>query len=604
MATILNETIPGPVALRAGPLSLLYENGYVRSIRVGDREMVRRIYMALRDDYWNTIPGTLENVSLSRGDGSFFLTFDSRHRRNDVDFLWRGEITGNNSGELAFAMHGIALSGFRRNRIGLCALHPLPVCKGTRCQVETVDGDIVSSAFPEAIAPYRVFDNVRALTYPVTDGLNVTVRFEGDVFETEDQRNWTDATYKTYSTPLSLPVPVVVEKGTIISQKIVVTLDKQLSFPMVSRRTQMAGPHRVSFAARPPCHSLPSIGVVESQQVTDRSFASSACTHRRIDLRFETDDMESIIAYAHQINSEHGTPVELALHCTGDCAAEVALFARLFTAKPFTVARFLVYKNGERSTSASTVTAVRGILHEIAPDASIVGGTNGYFVEINRSHPPVELLDGICFSATPQVHTFDDCAIMENLTGLFETVSAAKALAGDGEIVLSPLTLRPRSNPALPQKDGGPDSRMQTLFGAAWILGAIAKCMEGKASGVTFGDVTPGTPAAVFLAWLHACTRMKGPVRGVTGGTASVCGIGFYANEEFSAVAANLTNKTIQAEFTGLPERCECSLLEDGEFGKGAGNEGPGTAISIVNGSVLCSLPAYAVVGFMGENRA
>ena len=34
----------------------------------------------------------------------------------------------------------------------------------------------------------------------------------------EDQRNWTDASFKTYSTPLSEPIPVTVKAGTRISQ--------------------------------------------------------------------------------------------------------------------------------------------------------------------------------------------------------------------------------------------------------------------------------------------------------------------------------------------------------------------------------------------------
>ena len=39
------------------------------------------------------------------------------------------------------------------------------------------------------------------------------IRFEGDLWEMEDQRNWTDASYKTYSTPLRLPYPVEIQRG-------------------------------------------------------------------------------------------------------------------------------------------------------------------------------------------------------------------------------------------------------------------------------------------------------------------------------------------------------------------------------------------------------
>ena len=36
---------------------------------------------------------------------------------------------------------------------------------------------------------------------------------EGDTFEMEDQRNWTDASYKTYVRPLALPWPYTLAGG-------------------------------------------------------------------------------------------------------------------------------------------------------------------------------------------------------------------------------------------------------------------------------------------------------------------------------------------------------------------------------------------------------
>ena len=40
-----------------------------------------------------------------------------------------------------------------------------------------------------------------------------TVRFHGEVFESEDQRNWGDYSFKTYSTPQARPKPVAVAPG-------------------------------------------------------------------------------------------------------------------------------------------------------------------------------------------------------------------------------------------------------------------------------------------------------------------------------------------------------------------------------------------------------
>ena len=35
----------------------------------------------------------------------------------------------------------------------------------------------------------------------------ITIRFEGEVFEMEDQRNWTDASFKTYAHHSPVPTP-------------------------------------------------------------------------------------------------------------------------------------------------------------------------------------------------------------------------------------------------------------------------------------------------------------------------------------------------------------------------------------------------------------
>mgnify|MGYP006195238293 CR=1 FL=1 len=47
----------------------------------------------------------------------------------------------------------------------------------------------------------------------------------GDVFEMEDQRNWTDASYKTYVRPLALPWPYTLEAGTELEQAVTPSLD-------------------------------------------------------------------------------------------------------------------------------------------------------------------------------------------------------------------------------------------------------------------------------------------------------------------------------------------------------------------------------------------
>ena len=231
-----DEPLPEQTQLCAGPLSMIFEAGDLRYIRFGDHEILRRIYVAVRDHNWDTILPQLSNIQVDQEGDAFRITYDVANKMADVDFFWGGTITGDADGTITFSMDGEARSTFRRNRIGFCVLHPMS-CAGVPCRIEKVDGTVEESAYPISIAPQHLidgeikpvapFNNMRAVRYEVTAGVEAEVRFEGEIFEMEDQRNWTDASYKTYGTPLSEPFPVEVPAGTKISQRITLTLKTQ-----------------------------------------------------------------------------------------------------------------------------------------------------------------------------------------------------------------------------------------------------------------------------------------------------------------------------------------------------------------------------------------
>ena len=55
---------PRRTALRAGPLSLDYETGALRRIRLGDREVLRQVYVAVRDPDWDTIEPVISDLRI------------------------------------------------------------------------------------------------------------------------------------------------------------------------------------------------------------------------------------------------------------------------------------------------------------------------------------------------------------------------------------------------------------------------------------------------------------------------------------------------------------------------------------------------------------
>ena len=77
-----------------------------------------------------------------------------------------------------------------------------------------------NSTFPALVDPVQPFLAIRALTHEVLPGLKATVRMEGDTFEMEDHRNWTDASFKTYVRPLALPWPYTLPAGEAVKQSV------------------------------------------------------------------------------------------------------------------------------------------------------------------------------------------------------------------------------------------------------------------------------------------------------------------------------------------------------------------------------------------------
>ena len=218
------QPLPTQTLLRAGPLSLIYTDGDLRAITLGSAEILRRVYVAVRDHNWGTVPTTLHDVRVQADEEAFSVEYEAENVAGEVDFHWHGSIVGEPTGKITFRMEGECRLTFWRNRIGFCVLHPM-ACAGRPCVVEHVDGRRTEGAFPQAISPHQPFMDIRAIRHEVEPGVWAEVRLEGDTFEMEDQRNWTDASYKTYSTPLALPFPVQVQAGTRVAQMVMLTLE-------------------------------------------------------------------------------------------------------------------------------------------------------------------------------------------------------------------------------------------------------------------------------------------------------------------------------------------------------------------------------------------
>src|SRR5262245_42908618 len=89
------------IRLRAGPIQLQYEAGDLRYLCFEGREVLRRIYAAVRDFNWLTIAGRLTDEKINVESDQFQISYISIHEKDAVRFEWRARISGFPDGRIA-----------------------------------------------------------------------------------------------------------------------------------------------------------------------------------------------------------------------------------------------------------------------------------------------------------------------------------------------------------------------------------------------------------------------------------------------------------------------------------------------------------------------
>jgi D-apionolactonase len=518
--------------LRAGPLSMRLESGGLRYIRLGRYEVLRRIYVAVRDRNWGTAPTRLSHLAKEIERDSFRIEFDCEHQEGEIDFLWHGTITGAPDGTVVFSFDGVARSTFHYNRIGFCVLHPISECAGRPCEVIHTNGEIEPGIFPAEIAPHQPFKDIRAITHEILPGLYATARMEGETFEMEDQRNWTDSSYKTYGTPLELPFPVRVMKGERFSQRITLTLTGCVPEP--SSISYSESPEIDLFVEAKTPRKLPRIGLgvaSDGRALTELELArlrALGLSHLRVDLRISQDDFEAKLERAAAETLALDAQLEAALFLSDMAPAELRrLLAGVRRVRP-RIASWLIFHEAEKVTSARWVRLAHETLRQYDPDVPVGAGTNLWFTEINRSLPASEEADLLCYAVSPQVHASDDLTLVENLEAQEATVRKALHLSSGKPLAITPVTLKPRfsAGATWPEIHQEPDElppqvdvRQTSLFAAVWTLGSIKYLAESGVSSITYYETSgwrgvmeyetgsplpdkfPSFPGAVFPLW-------------------------------------------------------------------------------------------------------
>jgi D-apionolactonase len=529
------EKVTPRKTLRAGPLTCELDGGNLRYVRIGGKEAIRAIAFIVRDRNWGTYNPALENLKVGQGPSSFEVSYDAVCKDAEQELRYRATITGASDGTLAFAGTATAVGDFTTNRTGFVVLHPIEGVAGAPVEVLHTDGRRVRARFPELIDPMCPFEDIRALTHEVLPGVSVTCTMQGDAYEMEDHRNWSDASYKTYIRPLAKPWPYTLAAGETSEQS--VTLSIAGRAPAVAAGA--AAPVRLTVGA--PAGVMPELGLSLrpehahlTLQATDLvkelgpQFLVCPFDSRIADgydgppaVGLSTFPFDRRVAERGRVLADYraigeATGAEMVLEAVLACrdakgapSADPAIMRRDLGAIRDAVAaagiRFAKVEVAPACDLKCTLPgsiwppcppaeAIYAAAREAFPDTAIGGGMFSYFTELNRKRPPAAALDFVVHTTCPIVHAADDTSVMETLEALPHIIKSTRSFIAGKPYRVGPSAIGARDNPygasAAPNPENGRralvtmDPRQRGLFAAAWYLGYFAHMARGAVDAV------------------------------------------------------------------------------------------------------------------------
>ena len=515
------EEVPPPRVLRAGRLSAELEAGNLRYIRWDGEEVLRAVSFIVRDRDWGTYAPEISELSVEEGDGSFSVSLSATAGA----FAYEARIDGRADGRLVFHGRGATQTGFETNRTGFVILHPIEGVAGTPVTITHTDGSEVEGRFPEIIDPVQPMMDLRALSHRTPGGLSVRVLMEGDTYEMEDQRNWTDASYKTYVRPLALPWPYRIEPGEVVEQTVSVTVSGE------ARAGEASG--AVSVRPGEALGPVPPLGLglrpEDAGTALDAADALRALGPAHVVLHHDPraghdrGTLEAMLEVARALGAEPWLEAVVEAPDDAGAVAEVEALGALARDLGDPFATVLVSPApdlkctlpGSEWPPAPDADALYDAARRAFPGARIAGGMFAYFTELNRKRPPVDRLDLMSFTTSPMVHAGDDRSVMESREAHPAIVASTARIADGTPWAVGPSAIGMRDNPYGEAPKENPrnvrqamnraDPRQRGLLGAAWNLAYFADFARGGADAVALGAGTgpsgvvhDGSPAPWF----------------------------------------------------------------------------------------------------------
>ena len=453
--------------------------------------------------------------------------------------------------ELRFTFEVLATADVEVTRAGPCVLSdpgdlgPTFVAAGPAGEHEVV--------VPDRILLDRTATGFDRLELSL-GGCNVAIGFAGELFEMEDQRNWGDATFKSYCPPLTEPQAFLLRSGEVRRYDITFSATPTAAGGGLLGEPATSAPSPLVFG---PAHSqMPLLGLRHSGGKLDEETVA-VLGRSRPDYLHLLADLESR-DWQHRLESDLNAAEQLGIDAviTAETTSDGEALHRLAGLARGRASTVLLFDRGASTTSdelaATTAFEDTGI--------RVGGGSRSNFASLNAAgHLPNEL-ETVAVPLAVASHNDDRRAVVSSLESFSAIVRDVRRLAGERELLIGPVSFRPTFDSWGPS-DRVRDSRGDwtstsrwdgTEFAAAWTVAAVAALASCDVPRVTIGSTalltSPSTDSGIGLVdALRALAALRGRlVQRVDAGAGIV---GLRSDDEL--VLGIITEDTARIDYRG-----------------------------------------------------
>ena len=460
---------PDTTRVTHGGFTLDLAREAIRNIRYEGVQIIDLLYTAIRPSDWSTLKSDEYAADLKMSGNDYEITITESFTSALVATT-KVILSAGNTFSVEYELKGLA--EYSVNRWGIC------FCLDT---ADWMGASVLSSgnsySLLRDISPQRVVDGVVQGLFPeshkmqfiAADQRSLKVVSNGKVLEAEDQRNWTDNTYKIYSGSLKEPRPFTTSPGSSWKQNV--------NFEVGVPKQNSADPTKILVRE---IEALPSIGL---------QFNS--------DSLLTPDDLEKALVLLEidhlRVNAESLTPQKIATTASNGLILETALLSSSqdevlkaevlqLSEKVPAGSRLLIQREGRQVVEAEDLPKNESL-------NTYIPGTDAYLVDLHREK--FEFTNSVSYAIAPTVHSTDTETIFKTLSTQKESIEFAQKYLAP-QVFVSPITFSTRGNPETGHSrdqrinfaDRDSAMHIRTIEGAAWTLGSIhAVASAGAFSG-------------------------------------------------------------------------------------------------------------------------